>query len=466
MRGTSYVKLINTSVFRLSIKISTCFAFLTIAVLLYVYYVTQHEIDGQVDNQLYSELHAMETYYNQRGLDDLVAMITERDYFGHPLRHYYTLIDEEKKFVGGSQFLAKKQQFGFYEKYDVLYSEMREHVTNDGKKVNIRLGQKTIGSGLQIIAAVAQNELTKLYENTLQTLITSIVVTVILALFLGYYFGSSVLKRVQIIDRGLQTAIDSNFNYQLEVSENADEFQALTSKLNFTLNRVVELITGMREITDNIAHDMRSPLTRIRSRIEVTLLQKRDEHEYIGALKKTNEDCDYLINTFNELLAIARTESGVAREAIETVDVVKIADEIAELYEAMAEEKNIQFHWEKPENIYLQCQPQLLGQAISNLLENAVKYTQEGGAVELKVGYIDHRPRIVVTDTGPGIPEKDRQRVLQRFQRLDQSRTLSGNGLGLSMVNAIAKMCKADLILGDNKPGLTVELRFPQCDKN
>ncbi len=310
----------------------------------------------------------------------------------------------------------------------------------------------------------------ELQEHVFIALVYAVAATLILGLFIGTYMGRSVLSRINQIDSGMEKVIASDFKRFLDVPDKEDEFQSLTLKLNGMVGRIDNLINGMRQVGDNIAHDLRSPLARMRSRIEVTLLQDRDEAEYRDAMQKVIIDCDELLRTFNSLLAITQAESGVFREALEDVDLSKLLDELAELYRAVAEDRGLRFVWEKPNKIMVAGRRHSLAQAVSNLLENAIKYTPEGGVITIGLSLRQNiMPVISISDTGPGIPEKDRKRVLERFQRLDNARTKAGNGLGLSLVNAIVGLHGAELFLQDSlheslqkSPGLNVEIRFPK----
>jgi signal transduction histidine kinase len=272
--------------------------------------------------------------------------------------------------------------------------------------------------------------------------------------------SNGILRRIDTINRTGRAIMAGHLEQRVPVIGSGDEFDQLATHLNTLLDQIQRLMDDMRQVTDNVAHDLRSPLNRLRSRLELTLLTPRANEAYRKAIEQTLCEADAMLATFNALLSIARVEAGARREAWDVIDIGALARDVAELYQPLAEERGLRFTQYIEQGLALRGDRQLLAQAIGNLIDNALKYTPAGGQVELRTLEGHGGVELSVADNGPGIPADARERVLERFVRLDASRATPGNGLGLSMVRAVARLHHAELELSDNWPGLRVTLRF------
>lgn len=285
--------------------------------------------------------------------------------------------------------------------------------------------------------------------------------TIALVAIMGFITVRTLLRRLDAINATAGAIFDGALDQRVPVLGTNDEFDDLASNLNRMLDRLERLMGEIREMTDNIAHELRTPLSRLRSRLESTLVASSTAADYRAAVEKAIVEADELLETFRVMLEIARIESGVIDETMKTIDLSAIAHDSADLFKAAAEEKGIVFESDYEEGVEVVGNRHLISQALSNLLDNAIKYTPAGGVVALRCARADGRPCCSVSDTGPGIPAKDRERVLERFVRLESSRTSRGAGLGLDLVKVIADLHGAELILSDNAPGLIATIRFP-----
>ncbi len=293
--------------------------------------------------------------------------------------------------------------------------------------------------------------------------------TIALGLLIAIVFSRSLLRRVDAVTRTAQAIRDGDLSKRIALNGTRDELDNHSMNLNAMLDQIERLMSGMREVSDNIAHDLRSPLTRIRARLDAAINETPAEKE--RALRATREDAERMIATFNALLSIARIESGEGAGAMEAVDLSAIAEEMAELYEPAAQDAGFVLTLKSEPAPNVRGSRALIGQALANMLDNALKYAIGGGSIEIAVGRdAVGDPALSVADDGPGIPEADREHVLKRYVRLERSRSTPGSGLGLSLVAAIARAHDADLSLdhaiaaapgsGEAPRGLKLTLSF------
>jgi signal transduction histidine kinase len=287
------------------------------------------------------------------------------------------------------------------------------------------------------------------------------------------FVARRVLKRIDDMNTSAHGIMAGDLTRRLPVSGSGDELDRLAEGLNEMLGRILELMQGLQEVSDNIAHDLRTPLTRLRNHAEAALAFGGDAATYRQALEKTIEESDQLIRIFNALLLIARAEAGGDLGPLQPFDVGEAARSLAELYEPIAEEEGVELTVHADNGLMVRGNRELIGQAIANLVDNALKY----GAPEKGAGGAETKPEVAITarragrsvvltvaDRGPGIAASDRARVLDRFVRLEGSRSRPGSGLGLSLAAAVARMHGGTVDLEDNQPGLRVRLTLPAAD--
>ncbi len=274
-----------------------------------------------------------------------------------------------------------------------------------------------------------------------------------------------VLRRIDSIASTSSKIMSGNLSERIPVTKRNDEFDGLATSLNQMLDRIEQLLQGLKEVTDNVAHDLKTPLTRLRNKAEAALREGTDPEAQRQALETTISESDKLIQTFNALLMIARAEAGAPSGAFADVDVSAVAEDVADLYGPVAEEAGMTLETAVTEGIHLRANRELIGQALVNLVENALKYFDKGERTDGKITVTARRQGdrvlIEVADNGPGIPPEERKRVVERFVRLEKSRTEPGSGLGLSLVAAVARLHKGELRIEDNAPGVRAVIDLP-----
>jgi signal transduction histidine kinase len=262
------------------------------------------------------------------------------------------------------------------------------------------------------------------------------------------------------VNRTSERVMAGNLSDRVPLNGTSDEFDQLATNLNRMLDQIERLMTAMREVTDDVAHDLKTPLARMRARLELALIGPADASLQNEAIRSAIDEADRLLATFNALLSIAELESGARRDQTEALDLSDLARSAAELYEPVVEEKGFVLTLATEPGVRIYGSRHLLSQALANLLDNALKYGG-GGEIQIRVLRGEGRAVLEVTDRGQGIPEADRENVFERFVRLEPSRSTPGNGLGLSLVRAVVRRHQGTVELADNQPGLRVRLEFP-----
>jgi signal transduction histidine kinase len=277
----------------------------------------------------------------------------------------------------------------------------------------------------------------------------------------GTAMSRNLLRRVEQVNRTSERVMAGNLSDRVPLDGTSDEFDQLAANLNRMLDQIERLMTAMREVTDDVAHDLKTPLSRLRVRLELALLGPADGSGQTEAIRSAIDEADHLLATFNALLSIAELESGTRPDESEVLDLAEVARSAAELYEPVAEEKGFVLSLATEPGVRISGSRHLLSQALANLLDNALKYAG-GGEIQIQVLRSAGRAALEVTDRGQGIPEADRGTVFDRFVRLERSRSTPGNGLGLSLVRAVVRRHRGTVELADNRPGLRVRLEFPE----
>lgn len=283
--------------------------------------------------------------------------------------------------------------------------------------------------------------------------------TLLLAIAGGFVLGRNFLRRIDTIGRTSSAIMEGDLGARIPVRGTNDEFDQLVVHLNAMLDRIQQLMDGVRQVTSDIAHDLRTPLGRLRQRLEDVREHATNTEQYRAATEAAIAEADTLLETFSALLRIAQVESGAQKSGFSEVDLSALMRSVAEAYAPAGEDSQHKLQTQIDDGLKMQGDRQLLAQMVSNLVENALHHTPAGTAISLSARRVANGVEIEIADNGPGIPEAEREKVFERFYRLDRSRSTAGSGLGLALVKAIAGLHGFSIKLEDRQPGLAVVLR-------
>lgn len=448
------IRLLDTTAFRLTLIYLGLFGTSALVLLGYLYVATAGVMTRQTAETIQAEIAGLAEQYRTQGLPRLRQVIEQRSAAQPHRASIYLLADPGGGWVAGNIDRWPDATPGEAGWMTFPVAVQPDGINTENRRA-IAQSFRLAGSYRLLVGREVEERLL-LQTRIKHALSWGLGLTLLLGLAGGLLMSRGLLRRVDGINRTTERIMKGDLGQRISLNATrGDEFDQLAANLNAMLDQIERLLNGMRQVTDNIAHDLRSPLNRMRSRIEVALLD--DDEALRPIMEQTLKDAETMIGTFNALLEIARAEAGSERAAFEEVDLATIALDVVDLYQPLAEDRGQTVTSSITPGQRLKANRHLLSQALANLLDNAIKYTPEGGQIEITVA---DGPVIHVADSGPGIPENKRANVLERFVRLDETRATPGNGLGLSLVNAVARLHGAELTLADNQPGLRVRLDF------
>ena len=473
---TALGKLVRSTAFRLTLVYLLVFILYAAALLAYFALNTGRLIAEQIRETVDAEITDLTEQYTIGGLRQLILTVENRSLQpGSSL--FLVTAPTGQALAGNVGSLAP----GVLDKNgwsETVYRRLGEQATAEHKAL-VRVAQLT--GGFRLLVGRDLEEHARMREIIVAAARGSVALIIVLGLGGGFFVARRVLRRFDAVTETTQRIMAGDLSGRLPVTGIGDELDRLAINLNVMLERIEALMRGLKEVSDNIAHDLKTPLTRLRNRCEAALRTAKSESDYRAALHGMIEESDGLIRTFDALLMIARAESGQARDNMTEFDAAEIVRGVCELYEPVAEEKGLKLTIDAPESAPIKGNRELLSQALANLIDNAIKYArpvqngeaaaQNGEPAALKAEAAAQKPPaeialtvrgegkrvlIVVADRGPGIAEADRNRAVERFVRLDQSASEQGSGLGLSLAAAVARLHGGELRLEDNAPGLRV----------
>lgn len=457
-------KLFTSYIFRFMSGYVAGLSVAVFVVLAAIYAATSYSFFSSVHASVQGQLDDLAVAYQQGGVAAADAFIQQRTDPTSLNRFFFLVADENFEPLAGNldRWPDTSQHVAGWLSFE-LESLRRFESEPVGAEFVAR--SSLLPNGHHVLVARHYGDVILAAKLVAGALVRSMVATILLGTIGGIIVANLSVKRVDAINRSLQRIMSGDLSERMPVGNSGGDYRDLIINLNRMLDRIESLMEGLRQVSDNIAHDLRTPLTRLRNHL--VELQGRVSDESSETVQQLLDEADSLLATFNALLRIAQVESGNRRAGFGPVDLPVLLADVVELYEPLAADRNIALHSDlaaAPPTIELRGDRDLLFQAFANLLDNAIKFTPAGGRVDLRLEMEEGDPELEVSvcDSGSGIPEQERARVFRRFYRVESSRSgRPGNGLGLSLVQAVINLHGGGITLADNRPGLRVEVHLP-----
>jgi signal transduction histidine kinase len=428
----------------------------------YVYWSTVTYLHKISDRAISTESELLTKAYEAGGRDALITFINRRLNDAHFSEWVYLLVDHSFDYIAGN-LKSWPDSFRGQEGWSTLASV--DWQSEPARRPPVRVKHQLLPDGNHLLLGRDNEDLDRFGESVTIGLASAAVIFLILAAAAGISTSRRSVARIEAINATSREIMRSGLGERIPLRGTGDEWDGLAENLNSMLDRIEELVETNRQVSDNVAHDLRTPLTRMRGRLERACHQQLDLSHYRSLVNDTISDLDEILTTFSSLLRISQIEARDRTAAFRNIGLSEIVREVVELFEPAAEERAVRLQLSAGETVSVFGDRDLLFDAISNLVDNAIKHGGDQGEVRIAVARSADGPLLSVSDRGPGIPLEERNHVLRRFYRLERSRNRPGNGLGLSLVAAVANLHSAHIVMADNFPGLRIELHFPHLQR-
>ncbi len=451
--------MLKTTAVRLTLVYTLLFGLLAIGVVAYVSYNTGRIILSQVEIAVDEEVDELTQIFRRGGVRRLFPAVERRS--RAPGANLYLIADASGRVIAGN---VRDMDRSLLSADGWRYRPFIYEPFEDDDEVHRAMARVfPLPGGLRLLVGRDIGEANQFRDIVGRASTLALVVMVLTGLLLWFFVGRRALKRVDSVSRSSARIIGGDLSERLPISGSGDEFDRLSRNLNRIIARVEKLNSGMRDMSDSIAHDLKTPLTRLRNKAEAALVSNGSKNKREEILQSIIDDSDGLIRTFDALLMISQVETGARAAHLEPLQLKSVVSDVHELFAPSAEDSGVQLELELREAVTVNGNRELLAQAMTNLLDNALKYgvTEAASRIVLKVKKEGGKAVIEVSDNGPGIPPDQRGEVRERFVRLDTSRSKPGSGLGLALVDAVAGLHGGSLELLDNNPGLVARLVIP-----
>ncbi|MEO0881509.1 MAG: HAMP domain-containing sensor histidine kinase [Pseudomonadota bacterium] len=457
---------VNTTTFRLAMLHAGLFAVFLVGLLVYLYASTVVYIRGEARSSLDAEITELVQAHRQGGLVRLNQSVLERSSVPGSRQFIYLLQDSEgRKISGDLSGPPAGVEAGGAQKISFIIDYPKADGSIETREAEGR--QATLADGSLIFVAYDIDDFVGIIPRVTNVVWTAAPIGILMSLIGGIIVSRTAARRADELAKTAEGVMAGDLSRRAPVAGSGDEFDDLAGQLNAMLAKIEQLMLSSRHVGDAIAHDLRTPLTRLRNRLERSLASSMSKEETEETLQTTLAEVDRVLDTFNAILRLSRLEAGDSGP-VERIDLSTIGSELAELFEPACEDAGLSFSADIGRDLHVMGERSLLAHALSNLLDNAIKYTPAPGSIKFEVARgRDENVVLKVIDNGPGIPKRDRERVVERFVRLEASRSEPGSGLGLALVDAVADLHKGTFTLEDgsgahHRPGLSATLRLPR----
>jgi len=451
-------RFLQSSTFRLALIYMSFFISSVLIILALIYWSTVTYLTSQTNTVINNEINDLVSRYDNDGLTGLSLLLEERSARRPTGLSIYLLADSKL-----NPLLGNLDRWPFDVKIDNGWIDFDLNI-NKKAEDNVHHARGKVfrlKGNLMLLVGRDINELETIKRLIIETLLLSLFVMLVLAVIGSMLLSQYTVRRIDVINKTSHEIMSGALSSRIPSRGTGDEFDTLADNLNSMLDKIDLLMESVKHVSDNIAHDLRTPLSRLRNYLEELLLSSHQSDQNHKMIELSISEADSLLASFNALLRIAHVESQDVPNRFQPVDMTSLTRDVVELYEPVAEQKGQRFETELEETRPVSGDRNMLFQAIANLLDNAIKYSPENGLIQISLDKTEDKVKLIIADSGPGIPSQEHEKVFQRLFRLDQSRNTPGNGLGLSLVAAVMKLHKMDLYLEDNHPGLKVVIVFP-----
>ncbi len=447
--------IVDTISFKLSALYLGLFLISFLAIGISVYLLTCQTLEQELKTSIEAEANRLKAEFDSGDITELKNEIDELIGFASHSRFEYGVIDANGQLVAGN--------FRHFKPSEGWQSAEQKSTANEPEQEEKELSYiGVIALSNKLWLGVGQNG--KAIKNAGEAIIKAFIAGFGLVIFLGsiggFYISRAFLNKIQRITTSTEAIIAGDLKHRLPVSKNRDELDKLALVLNLMLDKIVALMENIQQVSNDIAHDLRTPISHLKFRLEDALNRNLSVIQYQERLAFAIEEVDSILATFSALLRISQIESGSRRSGFNSVDLSQILATVTDALHPVAEEQGKTIHADFGQDIILNGDKELLTQLAFNVLENAIQHTPQNTQIHVSLRKSGNQTALIVADNGSGIAEKDREKVFRRFHRLEQSRTTPGNGLGLSIVSAIVELHGGTITLADNHPGLKVIISF------